>query len=42
MEDSKPVRTPMSTRHNLSKNDDSKESDQITYKSIIGKLQYVV
>ena len=27
MEDSRPVGKPMSTRHNLSKNDDSKEVD---------------
>ena len=32
----------MSTGHKLSKNDDSKEVDQTTYKSVIGKLQYVV
>ena len=42
MEDSKPVGTPMTTRHKLSKNDDSKEVDQTTYRSMIGKLQYVV
>ena len=42
MEDSRPVGTPMSTRHNLYKNDDSKEVDQTTYISMIGKLQYVV
>jgi hypothetical protein len=42
MEDSRPVGTPMSTRHKLSKNDDSKEVDQTTYRSMIGKLQYVV
>ena len=42
MEDSRPVGTPMSTRHKLSKNDDSKEVDQTTYISMIGKLQYVV
>ena len=38
MEDSKPVGTPMTTRHKLSKNDDSKEVDQTTYRSMIGKL----
>ena len=38
MEDSRLVGTPMSTRHKLSKNDDSKEVDQTTYRSIIGKL----
>ena len=38
MEDSRLVGTPMSTGHNISKNDDSKEVDQTTYKSMIGKL----
>ena len=42
MEDSKPVGTPMSTGHKISKNDDSKEVDQTTYRSMIGKPQYVV
>ena len=42
MEDSRLVGTPMSTRHKISKNDDSKEVDQTTYRSMIGKLQYVV
>ena len=42
MEYSRPVGTPMSTRHKLSENDDSMEVDQTTYKSMIGKLQYVV
>ena len=42
MEDSRPARTSMSTRHKLSKNDDSKEVDQTTYRSMIRKLQYVV
>ena len=42
MEDSRLVGTPMSTRHKLSKNDDSKEVDQATYRSMIGKIQYVV
>ena len=36
MKDSRPVGTPMSTGHKLSKNDDSKEVDQTTYKSMIG------
>ena len=36
MEDSKHVGTPMTTGHKLSKNDDSKEVDQTTYKSMIG------
>ena len=38
MEDSKPVGTPMSTGHKLSKNDDSKEVSQTTYISMIRKL----
>ena len=38
----KPVGTPMSTWHKLSKNDDSKEANQTTYISMIEKLQYVV
>ena len=38
MEDSKPVGTPMSHIHKLSKDDDSKEVNQTTYRSIIGKL----
>ena len=42
MEDSRPVGTPMSTRHNISKNEDSKEVDQATYISMIEKLQYMV
>ena len=42
MEDSKPIGTPMTIRHKLSKNDDSKEVDQTIYRSMIGKLQYVV
>ena len=41
MEDSKPLGTPMSTGYKLSKNDDSKEVDKTTYRSMIGKLQYV-
>ena len=31
-------RTPMSTGHKLCKNDDSKEVDQTTHRSMIGKL----
>ena len=42
MEDSRPVKTPMSIGHMLSKNDDSMEVDQITYRSMIAKLYYVV
>ena len=38
MQDSRLVGTPMSTRHKLTKNDDSKEVDQALYKSMIGKL----
>ena len=38
MEDSRLVGTPMSTRHKLLKNDDSKEVDQTTYISMIRKL----
>ena len=32
----------MSTRHKLSKNDDSTNMNQTLYRSMIGKLQYVV
>ena len=39
LEDSKLVRTPMVIGHKLSKNDESAEVNQTTYKSIIGKLQ---
>ena len=42
MEDSKPIGTPMCTGLNLTKDDDSKEVDQTLYRSMIGKLQYVV
>src|SRR5271156_1975404 len=42
MEDSRPVGTPMSTRHKLSKDDDSNEVNHTTYKSMIDKLQHVV
>ena len=42
MEDSKPVSTPMIIRHKLSKNDDFDKVNQILYRSMIGKLQYVV
>ena len=38
MEESRPVRTPMSTGHNLSKDDDSKAIDHTKYRSMIGKL----
>ena len=42
MEDSKPVGTPMCTGLKLTKDDESKEVDQTLYRSMIGKLQYVV
>ena len=42
MEESRPVNTPMSTGHKLSKNDDSTDVNQTQYISMIGKLQYVV
>ena len=42
MEDSRPIGTPLSIGHKLSKDDESKAIDQTTYKSMIGKLQYVV
>ena len=42
MEDSRLFGTPLSTRHKLSKDDDSKEVNQTTYRSMISKLQYFV
>ena len=42
MEDSKLVGTPMSIGHKNLKDDDSKEVNQTTQRSMIGKLQYVV
>ena len=42
MEDSKPVRTPMCIGLKLTNDDDSKELDQTLYRSMIGKLQFVV
>ena len=42
MEESKLVSTPMVTCHKFSKNDDSVEVNQILYRSMIEKLQYVV
>ena len=43
LEDSKPVSTPMVIEHKLSKNDDHLvEVNQTLYRSMIGKLQYVV
>jgi hypothetical protein len=41
MEDCKPVITPMQTNCKLSKDDDSKSTDQRQYKSMIGSLLYV-
>ena len=38
LEDSKPVSTPMATRHKLSKNDESAEVNQTMYRSMIEKL----
>jgi hypothetical protein len=40
MEDSKPVGTPMVTGCKLSKFDDTKDVDQIVYRSMIGSLLY--
>ena len=42
IEDSRPVGTPMSIGHKLSKNKNSRKVDQTTYRSMIGKLQYAV
>ena len=42
MDDSKLVGTPICTGLKLTKDDDSKEVDQTLYRSMIGKLQYVV
>lgn len=42
LEDSKPVETPMVIGCKLSKEDDSKEVNATLYRSMIGKLQYVV
>jgi hypothetical protein len=41
MEDCKPVITPMQTSCKLSKDDDSKSTDQRQYRSMIGILLYV-
>jgi hypothetical protein len=41
MEDSKPVGTPMVTRCKLSKDDDSPDVDQGSYRSMIGSLLYI-
>ena len=42
MEDSKLVSTPMVIGHKNSKNDESPKVNQTLYRSMIGKLQYVV
>ena len=42
MEDSETISTPIATRHKLSKNDDTREVNQTHYRSMIGKLQYIV
>jgi hypothetical protein len=42
MEDCKPVITPMQTSCKLSKDDDSKSTDQRKYRSMIGSLLYVI
>jgi hypothetical protein len=42
MEDSKPVGTPMVTGCKLSKDDDSPNVDQSTYRSMIGNLLYII
>jgi hypothetical protein len=41
MEDCKPITTPMKTSCKLSKDDDSKSTDQRQYMSMIGSLLYV-
>jgi hypothetical protein len=42
MEDCKPVITSMQTSCELSKDDDSKSTDQRQYRSMIGNLLYVI
>jgi hypothetical protein len=42
MEDCKPVITPMQTSCKLSKDDDSKSTDQRQYRSMIDSLLYVI
>jgi hypothetical protein len=42
MEDSKHVGTPMVTGCKLSKDDDSPDVDQISYRSMIGSLLYII
>lgn len=41
MQDLRPIKTRMATRHKLSKNDDSTYVNQTLYRSMIWKLQYV-
>ena len=41
MEDSKPASTPMVTGCKLSKDDDSPDVDQSSYRSMIGSLLYI-
>ena len=41
MEDSKPVGTPMVTGCKLSKDDDSPDVDQSSYRSMIGSMLYI-
>ena len=42
LEDSKPISTHMVTWHKLSKNDNLAEVNQMLYRSMTGKFQYVV
>jgi hypothetical protein len=42
MEDSKPMSTPMVTGCKLSKDDDSPDVDQSSYRSMIGSLLYII
>jgi len=42
MKDSKPVGTPMVTGCKLSKDDDSPNVDQSSYRSMIGSLLYII
>ena len=42
MEESRPVSTHISKGHKLSKSDESIEVNQTLYKSMIGRLKYVV
>ena len=41
MEDCKPMGTPMIIGYKLTKNDDSLDVDQTTYRSMIGSLLYL-